>query len=361
MFDPGVLDGPTRPERRSSAILRRLWWLRPILTWFVSVVVFAVVSFFLVRLIPGDPVTIASGGRLSDSEYDSIRADLGLDRPVPVQLWDYLGQLARLDLGTSISTSRPVAEDLASRLPATLELVLTGLLLAFVAACLLSWLVVDRPTSRVSKVLLGYARSAGALPEYVVGVLFLFVFYATLHWAIAPNGRLSPVLSEPETVTGFPVLDALIAGDAAAFTDYVDHLLLPVAVLVVAHTALIMKTLVPALGDAVDAPATRFRVASGAPPAAVVLSVYRRALPPVVVMVGMMFGLFLCGAVVLESLFGLGGLGQYAIDAVSTADVFALRSFLVVVAAICLAVYLLVDLVNGWIDPRRRTGIQGAS
>lgn len=320
----------------------------------VNFLIFVVVAFFLVQLIPGDPVVSASGGQLSAEGVTLARESYGLNDPLPVQFWSYLTNLFSLDLGSSIATGRPVAEDMATRVPATLELIASGLFFACVVSVPMSFLIVTRPTGRFAAVLRSYASSAGAIPEYVVGIVFLFVFFATLAWVPAPSGRLDPILMPPPQVTGFPIVDALLAGDNAAASSYAAHLILPVTVMVVAHSAILVKSLILALDTEIDSPATRFRIASGAPRRVVIMSVYRRALPSAVAMLGMIFGLLLGGAVVLESLFGLGGLGQYAVDSVRTSDVYALRSFLVVVAALCLIVYFITEVATGLLDPRRR-------
>jgi ABC-type dipeptide/oligopeptide/nickel transport system permease component len=353
-MDPSTAPAPVR---RSTVPV--LWFLRPILLTFVNFLVFVVAAFFLVKLIPGDPVVTATGGRLTGEALEAARAAYGLDGAWYTQLGSYLAQLASFDLGTSIATGRPVARDFASRVPATLELVIAGLIFACIAAVLLSHFVVTHRKFRLARVLTSYARSAGALPEYVLGIGFLFLFYAVLHWAPAPSGRLDAFLIAPPQVTGFTMLDALIAGDMAAFTSYAQHLVLPVIVMVVAHTPILMKMLILSLDTAIDDPATKFRVASGAPRRMVLASIYRRALPSGVAMLGMLFGLLLGGAVVLEALFGLGGLGQYAVDSVNSSDVFALRSFLVVVAAMCLVIYLLVDIATMLLDSRRIPGVAG--
>ncbi|MWV48759.1 ABC transporter permease subunit [Rathayibacter sp. VKM Ac-2803] len=356
---------PATPEPTPAAAKQRgsrtgrsrpgAWILRPLGLTIANLAAFVVLAFFLVQLIPGDPVVTATGGRLTGAELEAARAAYGLDRPWPEQFIAYLGQLLSLDLGTSIATGRPVADDFATRIPATLELVLSGLVLACVVAMLLSHYAVTHRATRAARVLTSYARSAGALPEYVIGIAFLFVFYAVLHWAPAPSGRLDPALISPPRTTGFPILDALLVGDLPAAQSGAEHLVLPVIVMVVAHTPILMKTLIVGLDTAIDDPATRFRIASGARRRTVLASIYRRALPTAVPMLGMLFGLLLGGAVVLEALFGLGGLGQYAVDAVNSSDVFALRSFLVVTAAMCLAIYLLSDVAVGLLDPRRRS------
>jgi ABC-type dipeptide/oligopeptide/nickel transport system permease component len=369
--EPDIVDDATRAEAERLAALdtslttrrrgvrERLWFLRPAGLTVVNVLVFVLVSFFLVQLIPGDPVVSATGGRLSGAELEQARESYGLTGSWIQQLGTYLTQLAHLDFGTSIATGRPVAQDLATRVPATLELVFWGLLLASAVSLVTAHFIVTHRSNRFAKVLTAYARSAGALPEYVIGIAFLFVFYAELHWAPAPSGRLDPLLIAPPTVTNFPMVDALIAGDPAALSSYAQHLVLPVVVMVVAHSPLLIKMLIVNLDQAIDDPATRFRVASGASRRTVLASIYRRALPSAVATLGMLFGLFLGGAVVLESLFGLGGLGQYAVDAVNASDVFALRSFLLVTAAMCLVIYLVTDIVTMLLDSRRRAGVAG--
>lgn len=352
-----ALDTSVTPKRRSP--LQALWFVRPVILTVVNLCVFVLVAFFLVKLIPGDPVVSATGGRLTGKALEAARASYGLTGSWIQQLGTYLGQLVHFDLGTSIATGRPVAQDFATRIPATLELVFSGLFFACVFSLLAAHFIVTHRSNRVARILTSYARSAGALPEYVIGIAFLFVFYAELHWSPAPSGRLDPILIAPKTVTNFPMLDALIAGDQTAFQSYAAHLVLPVIVMVVAHSPLLIKMLILNLDGAIDDPATKFRVASGASRRTILASVYRRALPSAVATLGMLFGLLLGGAVVLESLFGLGGLGQYAVDAVNSSDVFALRSFLVVVAAMCLAIYLITDIVTMLLDSRRRPGVAG--
>lgn len=352
----GTADGGTGTKGfGAQSVLSRLsewaWVGRAAGRAIVNFLIFVVAAFFLVQLIPGDPLVSSSGGRLSGEALEKAREVYGLNGSLASQFWSYLTSLFSFDLGESIATGRPVAEDMATRIPATLELIGTGLFFACLVALPMSYFVVTKPTNRFSKVLRSYASSAGAIPEYVVGILFLFVFFATLAWVPAPSGRLDPILIPPAEVTGFPILDAFIAGDAEAANSYISHLILPVAVMVVSHTAILVKSLILALDTEIDNPATRFRIASGAPRRIVIASVYRRALPSAVAMLGMIFGLLLGGAVVLESLFGLG---QYAVDAVRASDVFALRSFLVVIAGLCLIVYFLTEVATGLLDSRRR-------
>lgn len=348
---------------RASAWRRWLawlpWYVRSALVTISNFLIFVVVAFLLVRLVPGDPVVAATQGRVQGEALEAARERLGLTGSLWDQFLSYLGQLVTLDLGTSIATGRPVVDDLVTRLPATLELVACGLGASMVTALLLSHFCVMHRASRMSKLLTSYARSAGAFPEYVIAIFLLFFFYAVLAWVPAPSGRLGALLTPPPGVTNFPMLDAVLAGDMRALSSYAAHLVLPVITMVLAHTAVLMQTLISSLDDAIDAPSTRFRIASGASSVTVLLSIYRRALPAAVAMLGMLFGAFLGGAVVLEALFGLGGLGQYAVDAVQASDIFALRSFLLVTAGVCLIIYFFIDVVTALIDPRRQSIKEG--
>jgi len=254
-------------------------------------------------------------------------------------------------------TGRPVVEELSDRLPATLELALLALGCSIVVSVVASYFVVMYPSNPLSRAVRGYARAAGAIPEYVIAIVAIFVFYATLQWAPAPVGRIAVELVAPPQVTGFPLLDALLDGDGEVFLSICAHLVMPVAVMVLAQSALLVKMLVHGLDQTLDAPQTLFRIASGAPRRVAVLSAYRRAAPAAVTMAGTLFGYLLGGAVVLEGLFGFTGMGQYAVQAVNTGDVIATQGFLLVIAALALLVFLLVDLTNMIIDPRRRPGV----
>lgn len=349
-----VTDGP-------SALARHRWWITRVLVLPVHLLVFTVLSFVLVRSMPGDPVLVLLGQNYTPEGYAELQAQLGLDGTLWDQFRGYLGQLATLDLGNSISTGRPVLTELSERLPQTLELAGLGLCGAVVASTAAALLAVLHPVNVVSRAVRVYARTAGALPEYVVAIAALFVCYAVLHVAPAPVGRISPALPAPTRITGFPLLDTVLQGYWPATASMAGHLVLPVLVMVVAHSALLTRMLLAGLDDAVDHPQTRFRIASGARRGAVVASMLRRAAPPAVTTTGTLFGYLLGGAVVIESLFGLSGLGGYAVDAVSSSDVVAMQGFLLVIAALSLLVFLAVDLLTMAIDPRRRPGLGGSS
>lgn len=334
------------------------WWVTRVAMLPVHLLGFAIVVFFLVRLIPGDPVAEISGGQpMTPAQEAAARASLGLSGNLAMQFWHFVTNVVTLRLGNSVITGQPVLSTMLSKLPATVELAviaMTGALLLTLASALL---VALRPRNVVSRILTGYARAAGAVPDFVLGVAGILLFYSTLHWLPAPLGLYNPLLNAPPRITSFPVLDALLSGNTQLFGSMVAHLVLPELVLVLAYAPMIMKLFIRAVEDAADAPATRFRIASGAPRWAVFASVIRRAAPAAIAMSGTLFGFMLGGVVVIEQLFGMPGLGQYGVNAANTSDLVSLEGFLLVVAAMCLVVFLLVDIVNMVVDPRRRPGL----
>jgi ABC-type dipeptide/oligopeptide/nickel transport system permease component len=341
-----------------EGIRRQRWWISRVILLPIYLFVFTVGTFFLIRTIPGDPVLAVLGSNWTPASYLKMKATLGLDGSVWQQLGTYLGNLAHFDLGTSISDGKPVITTLAAAFPATLELALQALIVTIVVSALASYVVVMHPKNLGARVLRTYARAAGAVPEYVLAVAGLLLFYATLHWVPAPIGRMDPLIDSPDFVTGAPVLDGVLTGDWSAVGSMIAHLVLPIGVMVLAQSALLIKLLTASLEEQLDAAPTRFRIAAGASRPAVMLSVYRRALPPAVTMCGTLFGYLLGGAIIIESLFGFSGLGTFAVSAVSSTDYPSLQAFLLVVAAMTLGLFLVVDIVNMLIDPRRRPGVR---
>jgi peptide/nickel transport system permease protein len=357
-------DAESAAARTLGVLRKQRWWITRVLALPVHLFCFATVVFFLVRMIPGDPVAMLTGGQnVSAQKMEQIRASLGLTGSVFAQFAHYLQNVVTLHFGNSMIDGLSVWGELSQRLPATIELAVIAMVIATALTIAMGLAAVLNPRSILAKILLPYARTAGAIPDFVLGVLGIFLCYTTLHLVPAPNGLYDPTLTPDPRVTGFPLLDALFAGDTTMFGSICAHLVLPVAVLVIANTPLLLKIFVRALEEAVDAPPTRFRIAAGASRKTVILSVVRRAAPAAVAMMGTLFGFMLGGVVVVEQLFAMPGLGLYGVNAVNSSDRTALEGFLILVATISLVVFLIVDLINMTIDPRRRPGLakDGAS
>lgn len=346
-------------EQLAATWQQQRWWLTRIAVLPLHLLTFAVIAFFLVRAVPGDPVlTILGETEWSQEDYDRIEAALGLSGGVFEQLGRYLGQLVRLDLGRSMYSGRAVSTELAQRVPETVELALMGLIGSMVFSFVCAWVVSVRPRTIAARGLRIYARMAGAVPQFILAVFSIYLFYFVLRWVPAPIGRTDPRLPSPDRVTGLPLLDSMLGGEWAVTSSMIARLILPVMVMVISQSDVLLKILISSLDEEIESPQTMFRAAVGAPQRLVLLSAYRRALPPMVTMTGVVFGNLLGGAVILEALFGLGALGGYAVESVNTKDIVSLQGFLIVAAAISLMVYLAVDLLNMWLDPRRRPGVR---
>jgi ABC-type dipeptide/oligopeptide/nickel transport system permease component len=349
--------GPLQPRRQDAFRVwaqRNRWWMLRTLVLPLHVALFATISFFLVRLVPGDPVLarMDTSGSFNQADYDAAAESMGLNGSLLNQFGTFWNQLLHLDLGTSQVTGRPIWEELISRLPSTIELVLLGLVGAIALSLLLALVTLFTSNVRVHRLLASYGKLAGAVPDFALAILGLVLFYTILRVIPAPIGRTAPGLSPVEAVTGFPLLDALVAGNGDVFGSIVSHYVLPVAV----YTPNIWKQLSLGVEEQAASAPSLFKIASGATRGSIYRSILRRASASSVVMIGSLFGGLVGGVVVLEQLFGLGGVGQFAITSVDNIDFLGLQGFLVVIAAICLVAYFVVDILNMLLDPRRRPG-----
>ncbi|WP_308797884.1 ABC transporter permease [Agromyces silvae] len=356
-----AFDGADRTRSAGSRLFgwfqRQRWWITRVAVLPVHLLLFAIFTFILIRLMPGDPVIALLGNQSwTQEDYDRLQAALGLDGSIFDQLATYLSQLVTLDLGQSFITKRDISTELALRLPGTIELAFLSLIIAAIISGIGSFMAISRPKGVIARLAHGYARAAGAVPDFVLAIGGILLFYSLLRWIPAPIGRLDAGLAPPTQITGFPLIDAIAQGYWAGAGSMLAHLALPVIALALAQVPILIRLTIAGLEKAIEAPATLFRVASGAPRFTVLLSVYRRALPPVVTVAGSIFGGMIGGAVVIENLFGFTGAGRYAAEAVATGDYLALQGFLLATAALMLVIFLVIDMTNMILDPRRRPG-----
>ena len=326
--------------------------LHRLLTALVQLLGLALVVFFVIRLLPADPVARLVGLNASREAYLSSQHALGLDRPVLVQLGTYLGGLLNGDLGRSWVSGDPVAREIGRVLPITIELITISFALALLVSVPLGMLCALRPDGAADKVTFGYSLFAGSQPEFWWGLLFIYVFFAKLGWAPAPLGRLDPMATPPPAVTGFITIDSLLAGNMAAFRDGVHHLMLPVLTKVFVLSGPIVKMVRQNMVRAMASDYVLHARASGLSPGRVALIALKNALVPALTLLGVLYGYILGGAVLIETVFSLGGIGQYAVRSVLAFDYPAIQGVVLVIAAISLLVYLLLDLVHAALDPR---------
>lgn len=319
----------------------------------------SVVTFVLIRQLPGDPARLELGPLAPDAGVEALRERLHLNDSLVEQYWAYLTRVLQGDFGRSWVNQTSVADDLQARVPATLELMVAGLLLVALVMVPLALLTATRGDGLVraisKKLGFGYSMLAGALPDFWLGLVLVFVFFTQLGWFPGPEGRLGITEVPPETVTGAYTVDALIAGDWGLFASAVAHLALPAITLAFVYGGPVFKMTQSAVGAALRSDYTVYAEAFGIPRRKVLGYAIRNAAPPVIVVTGVIVGYLLGGAVLIETVFNLNGVGQYAVQSITTNDYAPIQAFVLLAAFFTMLVYLAVDLVHFAVDPRVRT------
>ncbi|MGI4862192.1 MAG: ABC transporter permease [Janthinobacterium lividum] len=316
----------------------------------------AVFTFFLARLLPGDPAAhLASGLGATPEGLAALRHRLGLDVNLPLQFWRYLRALLQGDWGQSFMTGEAVRDSLLARLPASLELTFCGFAVSLCAGVTLGTAAALRPGRWPDHLCRLVGSIGGSLPSFFIALLLIYIFYFRLGWAPEPTGRLDPLLLAPPVRTGFLLIDAALAGDAHAWTDAARRLLLPAGTMALFGLAPIARITRSALLDALGGDAVR-TVRSLGLPQHVVLRDYAlaQAAPAIVTTLGMVFSYMLGANVAVEKVFAWPGIGSYALDALAASDYAPLQGFILCVALVFVVLNLLVDLLVAWLDPRAR-------
>jgi dipeptide transport system permease protein len=312
-----------------------------------------VVTFLLTRALPGDPAAYFAGGAATQEAVDQVRTQLGLDKPLIEQFFRYVADLSRGELGTSLTTGQPVLNELLTRLPASIEMVLLALALACAIALPLGVLAATRPGSWIDQLCRLVTTAGVSLPTFFTGLVLAYVFYFLLGWAPSPLGRLDPMWSPPATVTGFYLIDAAIAGDAGLWWASFKQLILPVLTMAIFVLAPIARMTRASMLSVLGSDFIRTARASGLTSSTVLITyALRNALLPVVTTLGMVFGFMLGSSVVIEKVFGWPGVGSYAIDALTASDYAPIQGFVLAMGVLFVLLNLLVDVLYTLIDPR---------
>lgn len=312
-----------------------------------------VVCFLLTRALPGDPAAYFAGDMADEASIEQVRENLGLNQSMPMQFVSYVSDLAQGDLGVAISTGQTVTQELAKRLPASLELTLGALLLSLVIAIPLGVLAATRPNTWVDHLCRFLVTAGVSLPTFFTGLALLYVFYYLLGWAPPPIGRLDMMFLPPETVTGFYTIDSLIAGDWALFTASLAQMALPVITLALFTLAPIARMTRAAMLQTLASDYVRTARAAGLSGRRVLVTyAFRNALLPVVTTLGMVFSFVLGANVLVEKVFAWPGIGSFAVEALVVSDYAAVQGFVLSMALLFVSLNLLIDLAYTLIDPR---------
>ena len=329
-------------------LLKRLALLLPT---FIGI---TLVAFFLIRLVPGDPIEVMVGERRLDPEaHARLVQQMGLDRPLWVQYGSYLKQTLTGNLGTSIVSREPVSMEFAALFPATVELALCALLLALVVGLALGAVAALKRGSLVDQGVMGLATVGYSMPIFWWGLMLIMLFSVDLGWTPV-SGRIA-IEYDITTRTGFMLIDSVLSGEVGAFVSALRHLVLPALVLGTVPMAVIARMTRSSLLEVLREDYMRTARAKGLSPLrVVVVHGLRNALIPVITVVGLQTGALLGGAVLTETIFSWPGIGKWLIDSIARRDYPVVQAGILISALIFIVANLLVDVLYGVADPRIR-------
>src|ERR1700726_4981535 len=332
-----------------SMIIKRLLLAVP------SLIGVVIVTFLLTRALPGDPAAYFAGPAATKEAVEQVRVKLGLDKTLPEHLARYVRDLAHGDLGNSLTTGQPVVTEIRTRLPASAELTLLGLIVSMAIAVPLGILAAPRPGSLIDHVCRVVATAGVSLPVFFTGLILVYVFYYLLGWAPAPLGRLDIFFSPPPPVTGFYLIDSLIARDGGLFLASLTQLVLPALTLGIFSLAPIARMTRASMLAVLSSDFVRTARASGLSPFTITVTyAFRNAMLPVVTTLGMVFSFLLGANVLVEKVFAWPGIGSFAVEALIASDFAPLQGFVLTMAGMYVALNLAIDILYGLIDPRIR-------
>jgi ABC-type dipeptide/oligopeptide/nickel transport system permease component len=312
------------------------------------------VTFFLTHMLPGNPVLVRAGYKIPET-IKALEAQMGLDKPLGVQLKNYLTGIAHGDLGQSWFTGNPVTTDLKERLPASLELAIFSTILALAVALPLGVLSAVKRDSLWDHGARIFGVVSISMPVFWLGLLLIYLFYYRLHWAPAPMGRFTTFAEPPPKVTGMLTIDSLLAGDLGAFGDALKHLLLPAITLSLVVMVPIMRMTRATMLEVMEQSYIRTARAAGLSSRQVILhDALRNSLINIMTIAGMVLGYLIGGAVLVEKVYSWPGLGQYVWNALLQNDYAAVQGFMLTVTAIYIGINWAVDILYGVVDPRVR-------
>ena len=314
-----------------------------------------VVTFFLMRALPGDPAAYFAGNAASKEAIEQVRAKLGLDKSLPEQFAVYVRDLARGDLGQSVTTGQPVRAEMLARLPASLELTLTALLLAVAVALPAGVLAATRPGSVVDQAVRVLTTAGVSLPTFFTGLLLVYVFYYLLGWAPSPTGRLDSLFPTPPKLTGFYLADSLLARDLEIFRACLKQIALPAVTMALFVMAPLARMTRASMLGVLGSDFIRTARASGLAGGTVLWTyAFRNAMLPVVTTLGMIFSFMLGANVLVEKVFAWPGIGSFALEALLASDYAPVQGFILTMATLYVLLNLGIDILYGLIDPRVR-------
>ncbi len=311
-------------------------------------------TFALIRLIPGDPIEVMLGERGIDPDRKAVLlAKLGLDRPLWEQYVGYIGDVLTGDLGLSLVTKNPVLGEFLTLFPATVELSLCAILFALAIGLPCGVIAALRRGRTFDHALMTASLTGYSMPIFWWGLLLILFFSVDLGWTPV-SGRISAIMFVPAT-TGFMLIDAPLSGQEGALVSALRHLILPSIVLGTIPLAVVARMTRSAMLEVLGEDYIRTARAKGLSPwRVVIVHALRNALIPVITVIGLQVGTLLAGAILTETIFAWPGIGKWLVQSIYRRDYPSVQGGILLVATIVILVNLAVDLLYGVVNPRIR-------
>ena len=311
-------------------------------------------TFAMIRLVPGDPIELLAGERgVAPERHAKLMAEYGFDKPLLLQYANYIGDVLQGDLGRSISTREPVLSEFLTLFPATIELSFCAMLFAVVIGLPAGILAALNRGKTLDHTVMSASLAGYSMPIFWWGLLLILFFSVFLRWTPV-SGRID-ILYFFEPVTGFMLIDSLLSGQEGAFRSTLSHLVLPTIVLGTIPLAVIARMTRSSMLEVLNEDYIRTARAKGLPPWRVVgLHALRNALIPVITVIGLQVGTLLAGAILTETIFSWPGVGKWLVESIRRRDYPILQGGVLLVATVVVLVNLTVDLMYGLVNPRIR-------
>ncbi|MEM7112791.1 MAG: ABC transporter permease [Chloroflexota bacterium] len=318
-----------------------------------------IVTFFVSRILPADPVRLFVGVRASEELIEQKRAEFGLDQPMPVQFVNYVGDVLQGDFGTSFRTKRPIFEDLLIFVPATLELVTLAMLLAVAIGIPIGVMGAAFRGTAVDQVSRVVTIAGVSIPSFWLALILQLIFFSILGW-LPLSGRLSRemTLTNPiEAVTGFYIIDGIITSNWDAWRDALWHLILPTFVLATYPISLTARMTRSSMLEVLSETYIAAAEAAGLSRREIFFKLaLKNAIVPTLTVLGLVFAFSITGAILVEIVFGWPGLGTYVTNSIVAADFPVVMAVTLIVTILYVVINLVVDLLQAALDPRVRLG-----
>jgi len=315
----------------------------------------AIIVFFFIRLTPGDPVDImmGQGGAISSGELEQLREEFHLNEPLHIQLWYFLRDAVRGDLGYSYVLKQPVTALIGERLPATIELALGALIFSLIVAFPIGVISAVKQNSWLDRISMSTAFLGISMPGFWLGIILILLFSVQLHW-LPVQGRISLGTGLQEK-TGYFVLDSILAGNVEALKSSLSHLVLPSITLGAPVAAVIARVLRSSMLETLRTDYVTLARSKGVAEWWVVIKhALRNAMIPTVTVVGLQVGILLGGNMVIETVFGWPGLGRMVVKAIFDRDFPLIQGAVMIYAFTFVMANLIVDVMYTYLNPRIR-------